>query len=153
LSVGSGRFHSCVGSVCPDELEIRGDAGCSASASCLGVLFGLDTGGELATRLCGGKQEFGFSIVGFPCLCGGVPASPACGVCVSQLVRCAGACSACDRFLVRGGLLAGGLMSRGFRVSRLQAAFRGFYGRCGGLVCPYKLSLGHMLSGVFRSSC
>ena len=40
------------------------------------------------------------------------------------------------------------LMSQGFQLSRLQAAFRKFYGRYNDLICPYNLSLGHMLFDI-----
>jgi hypothetical protein len=43
-------------------------------------------------------------------------------------------------------------MSQGFQLSRLQAAFRKFYGRYNDLICPYTLSLGHMLSDVSYQS-
>ena len=42
-------------------------------------------------------------------------------------------------------------MSQGFQLSRLQAAFRKFIGRYNDLICPYNLSLGHMLSDVFHT--
>jgi hypothetical protein len=64
--------------------------GSSVSASYLDVLLWLDTSGNVAARLCGRRGGFNFSIVGFPCLCGDVPASPACGVC-----ECIAACSMC----------------------------------------------------------
>jgi hypothetical protein len=38
-------------------------------------------------------------------------------------------------------------------MSRLQAAFRKFYGRYNDLIYPYKLSLGHMLSDMFHNNC
>jgi hypothetical protein len=43
-------------------------------------------------------------------------------------------------------------MSQGFQLSRLQAAFRKFYGRYNDLICPYNLSLGHMLSDMFHTN-
>jgi hypothetical protein len=38
-------------------------------------------------------------------------------------------------------------------MSRLQAAFRKFYGRYNDLIYPYNLSLGHMLSDMFHFKC
>jgi hypothetical protein len=54
--------------------------------------------------------------------------------------------------LIRGSLLTNKLMSQGFQLARLHAAFRKFYGRYNDLVCPYNLSLGHMLSDVFHTN-
>jgi hypothetical protein len=69
-----------------------------------------------------------------------------------QLIRYARACSKYDQILVRGSLLTNKLMSQGFQLSRLQAAFRKFYGRYNDLFSPYKLSLGHMLSDMFHTN-
>jgi hypothetical protein len=70
---------------------------------------------------------------------------------ISQLIRYARACSTYDQFLVRGNLLIDKLMSQGFQLSRLQAAFRKFHGRYNDLICPYNLPLGHMLSDMFHT--
>ena len=43
-------------------------------------------------------------------------------------------------------------MSKGFQLSRLQAAFRKFYGRYNDLFCSYNISLGHMLSDMFHAN-
>jgi hypothetical protein len=153
LSVGNHGFRSCVRLVCPDGLEVGGTTGSDGSASCLGVLLGVDSGGGLAASLYDRRGGFGFAVVGFPFLCGGMPLSPACGVCVSRLVRCAGACFAYGDFSERGGLLAEGLMLRGCGGSRFGSSFRGFCGRCGDLVCDYKLSLAYVLNGLFRAVC
>jgi hypothetical protein len=37
-------------------------------------------------------------------------------------------------------------------MSRLQAAFRKFYGRYNDLIYPYDLSLGHMMSDMFHNN-
>jgi hypothetical protein len=56
-----------------------------------------------------------------------VPASPAYGVYISQIIRYARACSTYGQVLVRGSLLTNKLMSQGFQQSRFQAAFLKFY--------------------------
>jgi hypothetical protein len=98
------------------------------------------------------RDDFNFSIVNFPYLCSNIPASPAYGVYISQLIRYARACSKYDQFLVQVSLLTKKLMSQGFQLSRLQAAFRKFYGRHNDLISPYNLSLGHMLSDMFHTN-
>ena len=82
----------------------------------------------LTTPLYDKRDNFNFSIVNFPYLCSNIPASPVYGVYISQLICYARACSAYDQFLLRGSLLTKKLMSQGFQMSRLQAAFRKFYG-------------------------
>jgi hypothetical protein len=44
------------------------------------------------------------------------------------------------------------LMSEGFQLSRLQAAFRKFYGRYNDRIFSYNLSLGHMLSDMSHTN-
>jgi hypothetical protein len=44
-------------------------------------------------------------------------------------------------------------MLQGYNESRLGSSFRRFYGRCGDLVCDYRLSLAHVLGGLFRAVC
>ena len=122
---------------------------CSTSASYLDVLLKLETNGKITTQLYDKRGHFNFSIVNFPYLCSNIPTSPAYGVYISQLIRYARDCSTYDQFLVRGCLLINKLMSQGFQVSRLQEAFRKFYGRYNDLICSYNLSLGHMLSDMF----
>ena len=134
------------------ELEIKDTTECSTSASYLDVLLKLDTNGKITTQLYDKRDDFNFSIVNFPYLCSNIPASPAYGVYISQLIRYARACSTYDQFLVRGCLLTNKLMSQGFQLSRLQAAFRKFYGRYNDLICPYNLSLGRMLSDMFHTN-
>jgi hypothetical protein len=96
--------------------------------------------------------QFQFLHHQLPYLCSNIPVSPANGAYISQLISCARACSTYDQFLVRGSLLINKLMSQGFQMPRLQAAFRKFYGRYNDVIYPYNLSLGHMLSDVFHNN-
>jgi hypothetical protein len=98
------------------------------------------------------RDDFNFSIVNFPYLCSNIPASPAYGVYISQLIRYARACSTNVQFLVRGSLLRNKLMSQGFQLSRLLAAFSKFYGCYNDLIYPHNLSLGYMLSDMFYTN-
>jgi hypothetical protein len=129
LFINNNNFHSYVDSIYPNELEIKDTTECSTSASYLDVLLKLDTNGKSTTKLYDKRDDFNFSIVNFPHLCSNIPASPAYGVCISQLIRHAKACSTYDQFLVRGRLLTNKLMSQGFQMSLLQGAFRKIYGR------------------------
>ena len=44
-------------------------------------------GWKLSTKLYDKRDDFNFPILNFPFLCGNIPASPAYGVFVSQLIR------------------------------------------------------------------
>ena len=77
------------------------------------------SGGFVSSWVCGGRDDFGFDIVGFPFLDGGVPRSASCGVCVSRLVRFAGVSGRVVGFGARGGCLAAGLLQQGCRCHKL----------------------------------
>jgi hypothetical protein len=139
--------------MCPGELEMKDTTESDKSASYLDILLDNDSNGRLTTSLCDRRGGFDFAIVGFPFLCGDVPLSPARGVYISRLIRCARACFAYGYFLGRGGLLIKKLMLQGYNESRLKSSFRKFYGRYNDLVCDYKLSLAHMLNGLFHTIC
>jgi hypothetical protein len=152
LSINNNQFHSYVDSIYPSELEIKDTTVSSTPASYLDVLLKLDTNGKIMTQLYDKRDDFNFSIVNFPYLCSNISASPAYGVYISQLIRYARAYSTYDQFLVRGSLLlTNKLMSQGFKLSRLQAAFRKFYGRYNDLIC-YNLSLRHIPSPGLQKS-
>jgi hypothetical protein len=110
----------------------------------------LDINGKSTTQLYDKGDDLNFSIVNFPYLCSNIPTSPTYGVYISQLIRYARVCSTYDQFLVRGSLLTKKLMSQGFQMFRLQAAFRKFDGRYNDLIFPYNLYLGHMLPDMFH---
>jgi hypothetical protein len=67
----------------------------STSAWYLDVLLKLDTNGKITTQLYDKRNDFNFSIVNFPYLCSNIPASPAYGVYISQLIRYARALLTC----------------------------------------------------------
>jgi hypothetical protein len=137
----------------PDELEIKDTTESDKFASYLDILLNIDSSGGLTASLYDEGDEFDFAIVNFPFLCSNIPLSPACGVCVSRLVRCARACFAYEDFSERRGLLAKKLMLQGYNESRLKSSFRKFYGRYNDLVCDCKLSLAHVLNGLFHTFC
>jgi hypothetical protein len=129
LSITSNQFHASVDSIYPSELTIKDTTKSSTSASYLDVLLELDTNCNITTRLYDKQDDFNFSTVNFPYLCSNIPASPAYGVYISQLIQYARACSTYDHFFVRGSLLKNKFMSQEFQLSGLQAVFRIFYVR------------------------
>jgi hypothetical protein len=120
----NNQFHSYVDSIYPNELEIKDTSEGSTSALDLDGLLKFDTNGKITTQFYENGDDFNFSIVNFPYLRSNIPASHAYDVYILQLIRYAKACSTYDQLLVRGNLLTNKLMSQGFQLSRLQAAFR-----------------------------
>jgi hypothetical protein len=78
------------------------------------------------------KTDFNFPIVNFPFISSNIPAAPAYGVYISQLIRYSRACSSYQDFIDRGLLLTRKPLNQGF--------LRKFYGRHHDLVDRYGIS-------------
>ena len=137
-------FDSVVGRVCPSGLRLGGANASGAVAAFLDLHLSVSDG-VVSARIYDKRGGFGFGVVGFPFLDGGVPLSAFCGVCVSRLVRFAGASGCVAPFGTRSGLLTQRLLGQGCRCCRLRGAFSGFYGRCCGLVSGFQVGLGSLL--------
>ena len=89
LSLGNSKFSDYLDFIYPSELEIKGTTEATKSTSYLDCLLEIDNSGKLFTKLYDKRDDFNFPIVNFPILCGNtcIPASPAYGVFVSQLIR------------------------------------------------------------------
>ena len=101
--------------------------------------------GVVSARVCGGRGDFGFEVVGFPFLDGDVPRSASCGVYISQLIRFARASGYVTDFGTRSGLLARRLLGQGYRYHRLRGAFSKFYRRYFDLISKFQVGLGSLL--------
>jgi hypothetical protein len=53
----------------------------------------FDDNGQLSTKIYDKRDDFNFKIINFPNMCSNIPASPAYGVYISQLIRIARASS------------------------------------------------------------
>jgi hypothetical protein len=80
----------------------------------------------------------------FPFICTNIPAAPAYGVYISQLIRYSRACGSYHDFLDRGLLLIRKLLNKGFLLVKLKYSFRTFYGRHNDLVERYEMSMSKM---------
>ena len=122
LDIGNVCFDGMVGQMCPSGLRL-GRAGASgAEAAFLDLRLSV-SGGVVSAKVCDRRGDFDFGVVNFPFLDGGVPRSASCGVCVSRLVRFAGASGCVVGFGARGGLLTRKLLEQGCRCHRLRKAF------------------------------
>jgi hypothetical protein len=96
-----------------------------------------DSEGRLRTKLYDKRDDFNFPIVNFPFLCSNIPAVPAYGVYISQLIRYSRAYGSYQDFLDRGLMLTRKLLNQGFLLVKLKASYRKFYGRHHDLVDRY----------------
>ena len=149
LSLNNSRFIDYVHLIYPNELEIKDTTDTEKSASYLDLFLYIDNGGRLNSKLYDKRDDFDFPIVNFPFLSSNIPASPAYGVYISQLIRYARACVKYSDFLERGQLLSQKLLSQGYVKPRLEASLRKFYGRHHELVDHYGISVSQMTTDMF----
>jgi hypothetical protein len=113
LSLTNSRFGDFVDRIYSIELEIKDTTDKDTSASYLDLHLEIDSEGWLRTKLYDKRDDFNFSIVNFPFICSNIPAAPAYGVYISQLIRYSRACGSYQDFLDRGLLLTGKLLNQG----------------------------------------
>jgi hypothetical protein len=71
------------------------------SASYLDLHLEIDSEGRLRTKFDDKRDDFNFLIVNFPFICSNIPAAPAYGVHISQLIRYSRGCGSYQDFLDR----------------------------------------------------
>ena len=144
LSLNNDKFRDSLHLIYPSELEIKETTDTTKSASYLDLCLSINSKGQLNTKLYDKRDDFNFPIVNFPFLSSNIPASPAYGVYISQLIRYARACVNYQDFLDRARLLSQKLLSQGYIHNRLISSLRKFYGRHHLLVDHYEVSLSQM---------
>ena len=68
-------------------LEAKDTTDTASSASFLDLYLEFDDSGKLSTKIYDKWDDFNLKIINFPNMCSNIPASPAYGVCISQLIR------------------------------------------------------------------
>jgi hypothetical protein len=149
LSINGSRFAEFLPLMCPPGLEVGETTGTASSASFLDLCLGIDDSGQISTKVYDKREDFNFEIIGFPSVCSSVLASPACGVCVSRLIRCAGASGGCSDFLKRHLHLRNRLLDRGYRNIRLIRSLKKFIFRYQDLVAIYSVSAEKIIGDGF----
>ena len=85
------------------------------SASFLDLYLKFDDCGQISTKIYDKRDDFNFKIINFPNMCSNIPASPAYGVYLSQLIRYARASSNYSDFLKRHLHLRNRLLDQGYK--------------------------------------
>jgi hypothetical protein len=98
------------------------------------------------------RDDFNFPIVKLPFICSNIPAAPAYGVYIYQLIRYSRACGSYDDFLDRGVLLTRKLLNQGFLLDKLKSSLRKFYDRHHDLVDRYGISVSQITTDMFHLS-
>ena len=136
----------------PIEFEIKDTTDADISASYLDLHLEIDSEGRSRTKLYDKRDDFNFPIVNFPFICRNIPAAPAYGVYISQMIRYSRACVSYQDFLDRGLLLTRKLLNKGFLLVKLKTSLRKFYGRHQDLVGRYGISVSQMTMDMFHLS-
>ena len=92
FSLNNSRFGDFVDRIYHIELEIKDNTDKDTSASYLDIHLEIDSEGRLRTQPYDKRDDFNFLIVNFPFICSNIPAAPAYGVYLSQLIRYSRVC-------------------------------------------------------------
>ena len=104
----------------------------------------IDSEDRLRTKLYVKRDDFNFLIVNFPFICSNIPAAPACGAYISQLIRYSRRdCGYHQDFLDRGLVLTRKVLNQSLRK---------FYGRHHDLDNRYGISVSQMTTDMFHLS-
>ena len=121
----------------------------ASSASFLDLYLEFDDSGQLSTKIYDKRDDFNFKIINFPNMCSNIPASPAYGVYISQLIRYARASSNYSDFLKRHLHLRNRLLDQGYKKIRLIRSLKKFIFRYQYLVEIYSVSAEIIISDAF----
>ena len=148
LSINNPEFENYLGQMYPVELDIKDTTESNTSAPYLYLLLSIGRDGQLHTSIYDKRDDFNFHITHSPFLSSNIPASPAYGVFISQLIRYAQACSSYGCFILRATRLSNKLLEKGYVNECLKLSLRKFYGRYGDLIKQYEVSLSQMLNDI-----
>ena len=129
LSLNNSKVGDFINRIYYTELEIKDTTDIARSALYLDLHLEIDSEYWLRTKHYDIRDDFNFLIVNFPFICSNIPAVPAYGVYISQLIQYSRTCASYQDFLDRGMLLTRKLLNQGFLSVKLKSSLRKFYGR------------------------
>jgi hypothetical protein len=124
----------------------------ASSASFLDLYLEFDDSGQISTKIYDKRDNFNFKFINFPNMCSNIPASPAYGVCISQLIRYARASSNYSDFLKRHLHLRNRLLDQGYEKIRLIRPLKKFIFRYQDLVEINSVSVEKIINDGFSYS-
>jgi hypothetical protein len=138
--------------VYPPELEFKETTDTALSASFLDLYLEFDDSGQISTKIYDKRDDFNFKIITFPNMCSNIPASPAYGVYISQLIRYARASNNYSDFLKCHLHLRNRLLDQGYKKIRLIRSLKKFIFRYQDLVEIYSVSAEKIINDGFSYS-
>jgi hypothetical protein len=149
LSINDSRFAEFLPLIYPPELEVKETIDTASSSSILDAYLEFDDSGQLSAKMYDQHDDFNFKIINFPNMCSNIPASPAYGVYISQLIRYARASSNYSDFLKRHLRLRNRLLDQGYEKIRLIRFLKKFIFRYQDLVEIYSVSAETIINDAF----
>ena len=112
----------------------------------------FDDSGQISTKIYDKRDDFNLKIINFPNMCSNIPAFPAYGVYISQLIRYARASSNYSDFMKRHLHLRNRLLDQDYKKIRLIRSLKKFIFRYQDLVEIYSVSAETIISDAFSYS-
>ena len=140
LFINNSRFAEFLPLIYLPELEVKETRDTASSASFWDLYLEFDDSGQLRTEIYDKRDDFNFKTIYFPNMCSNIPASPAYGVYISQLIRYARARSNYSDFLKRHLHLRNRLLNQGYQKIRLIRSLKKFIFQYQDLVEIYSIS-------------
>ena len=147
LSINNKYFEDYISEIYPPELELKETTESENQASYLDVMLSIKEN-ALFYKLYDKRDDYEFDIINFPFLDSNIPAGPAYGVYISQLIRYSRACLDYEDFKNRHIMLYIKLTSQGYTRKKLQKCFTKFYRNYELLISKYGRSIQCMFGDV-----
>ena len=126
LTLNNPMFESEITNIYPHQLQLKKTTESIDMLSYLDVCIKIKNK-AFCTSVYDKRDNFNFFVVKFPYLDGNIPAKPAYGIYVSQLVRIGRICDNYKDFLKKHKELTSRLVKQGFRYDKLCSSFKKFY--------------------------
>ena len=152
LFINNSRFAEFLPLIYTPELEVKEITDTASSASILDLCLEIEDRGQLSTKIYDKRDDFNVKIINFPNMCSNIPASPAYGVYILQLIHYARTSSNYSDFLKRHLHLRSRLLNQGYEKIRLFRSLKKFIFRYQDLVEIYSVSAETMINDAFSYS-
>ena len=149
FSVNNENFGNYISDIYPSELKLMDTTMASTEVCYLDTRISHgDSNTPCHISIYDKRDDFAFQIVNFPHIDSNIPANPAYGVFISQLVRYARICTSKMNFIHRLRHLSSRLHQQGFKSTSFLKAFNKFFKRHGAIIDKYDATLRELRPAV-----
>ena len=144
------KLYVCLNFVLAWQNRFKETTDTASSESFLDLYLEFNDSGHLTTTFYDKRDDFNFKIINFPNMCSNIPASPAYGVYISQLIRYARTISNYSDFLKQHLYLRNRLLDQGHEQIRLIRPLKMVHDRCSTLLTKFGTALTTILPIWFQ---